>query len=139
MFYFKRLKNGYFPKFGNIIFDANNSEVYMNKKIWSLMIVSLFVFIFAAATGFQQDTKGKDTFVSNKCNSCHSIESQGVEKTGKMKAPDLSNVGADHDAKWFAAFLEKKEKLDGKNHPIAFKGEEKDLTALTTWLASLKK
>lgn len=111
----------------------------MNKKFWSLMIVSLFVFIFAAATGFQQANSGKDIFVSNKCNSCHSIESQSIEKTGKMKAPDLSAVGADHDAKWFAGFLQKKESLNDKKHPTAFKGEEKDLTTLSTWLASLKK
>jgi cbb3-type cytochrome oxidase cytochrome c subunit len=114
----------------------------MKKNIWSLMFIVTFGFIFIASSGFyrlqDKDTKGKDIFISNKCNSCHSIESQKIDKTGKMKAPDLSSVGNDHDAKWFAGFLEKKETLNDKKHPIAFKGDEKDLASLTTWLASLK-
>lgn len=87
---------------------------------------------------------GKALFISNKCNSCHTISAQGVQKiksdeeeTGK-KPPDLSHVGKEKDAKWIKGYLMKTETLNGKKHKKAWKGSDADLTTLADWLATLK-
>lgn len=114
----------------------------MKKNIVFLLVVFPVVFLLVAASGFQnqkEENKGKDIFLSSKCNMCHTVESAKIEKTGKSKAPDLSAAGADHDAKFFEAYLAKKESKNDKKHPVAFKGEPKDLTELAAWLAAMKK
>lgn len=89
------------------------------------------------------DPPGKAAFLAQKCNMCHSIDSQGVARTGKsekMAGPDLSNVGAEHDAAWMTAYLKKEQaNAEGKKHGKGWAGSDEDLAALTEWLASLKK
>ena len=114
----------------------------MKKNILVLLVVFPVVFLLIAASGSQkqkEENKGKDVFVSAKCNMCHTVESAKIEKTGKSKAPDLSAVGTDHDVKFFEAYLAKKESKNDKKHPVAFKGEPKDLTELAAWLDSMEK
>ncbi len=95
--------------------------------------------------------KGQTIFVKNRCTSCHSIKAVGVEKKvidgdeeaadvakSKTKPPDLSGIGLDHNATWFAGWLLKKELKDGKKHKKMFRGTEAELKTLTEWIASLK-
>jgi hypothetical protein len=89
---------------------------------------------------------GKPVFVKYKCRSCHSIEAQGITKKALAdeaeesgsKPPDLSGVGVERKADWIAAFLLKKEKLDGKLHEKKFRGTDAELQKLATWLGTLQ-
>jgi mono/diheme cytochrome c family protein len=103
-------------------------------------LLAIAVLLFVTMTTQAQDKKavtGKDLFQNAKCGMCHAIESEKL--TSKGKAPDLSNLGAEKKADWIAKFVTKKEKLNGKEHGMSFKGSEEELKTLSTWLASLKK
>jgi len=88
----------------------------------------------------------KPVFLKYKCNSCHTIEAQGITKKAVAgeaaesgdKPPDLSGVGVDRNAEWIVSFLQKKEKLDGKLHTKKFRGTDAELQKLATWLSSMK-
>ena len=122
-------------------------------KRWVIMI-AIVAFILAAATATRSvaggPKDGKAIFVENKCQSCHSIKSQGLEKKqaptdeaapaeGARKPPDLSDAGNAHDAAWMAKFLMKLESTKkGDKHKRKFKSSEADLKTLTVWLETLK-
>ncbi|MGE5621120.1 MAG: c-type cytochrome [archaeon] len=110
-------------------------------KSRNLVFAALFsVSLLASATVAQQkDADGKKIFEANKCTMCHSLKAEKIEATGKSKAPDLSTVGATQKPEWIEKFLKKNEKLEGKQHPIVFKGTDAELKTLATWLASHKK
>ena len=88
----------------------------------------------------------KPVFLKYKCNSCHTIEAQGITKKAVAgeaaesgdKPPDLSGVGVDRNADWIVSFLQKKEKLDGKLHMKKFRGTDAELQKLAAWLGSMK-
>jgi hypothetical protein len=84
---------------------------------------------------------GKEVFTKMQCTQCHAVKSDGIdsEKPPKMKAPDLSGVGAKQDAAWFKKFLNKETELNGKKHFKKFSGTAEEGKALYDWLASLKK
>ena len=102
----------------------------------------------------QSASADKEIFIEHKCNKCHSIASEGIEKKTKKKKeeskdkiapPDLSDVGKYHDAAFFAKFLKKKTvhilhdgKEGTKKHKKKFKGSDEELKKLTAWLESLK-
>lgn len=84
---------------------------------------------------------GKKVFLDQKCTSCHSITSQGIQ--GKASDPadkitDLSKVGAERNADWITKYLKKEVDIKGKKHKKAFKGTPAELTELANWLATLK-
>ncbi|GEM_PF-4873623 len=86
---------------------------------------------------------GKQIFLDNKCATCHSIESQGIDRTGSgtvggIIPPDLSIVGTKHSSSWMQSWLLKEEEMNGKKHLKKFGGSDEDLKTLTNWLASLK-
>jgi mono/diheme cytochrome c family protein len=87
--------------------------------------------------------EAKELFVSSKCVSCHSIDSQGVAAKPKAgdedEVHDLSKVGAERTAEWIQKFLRKQEAIKGKKHKQKFRGSDADLETLATWLASLGK
>ncbi len=99
-------------------------------------IVGLYGFAFSAVP--TADPAGKKAFADLKCATCHSVTSQGVESKKKDKAVDLSNVGGKLKVDFLKNYLNKKEKLDGKPHPSAFKGDETQMKDVVEWLASLK-
>lgn len=79
-------------------------------------------------------------FVAQKCNMCHSIEAAGIarkSKSEKLKGPDLSAVGASHEADWIVRYLKQQETIDGEKHDKPFKGSDEELAALAGWLATL--
>lgn len=103
----------------------------------------LFVFTIVALYGFAfsnpvlDDPPGKTIFVNNKCNTCHSIQTQGVT-TKKTNPVDLSTIGKSYKADFLMKYLQKTEKINNKNHPAAWKGTDPDLETLTKWLGTLK-
>jgi cytochrome c551/c552 len=105
----------------------------------ALQLTLAVVFALVAGTGAAAD--GKALFLENKCNMCHSIDSQKIAKTSeKMKGPDLSNAGGGlvESADWAKKFLEREVQMNGKNHTREWKGTDEDLNAIVEWLMSLK-
>ena len=110
----------------------------MLKKIISLSIVA---FLFAAMANFTVAEEGMDAkqiFEDNKCNLCHSIESQGIEAKKKSdKYPDLSHLSGEYEDALLIDYLHKKESINDKKHPMPLKGSDEELATLVTWLKTL--
>jgi cytochrome c2 len=133
---------GYSNSAGPTFAFYRKSEGKMSQKIVlrTLVLLCAFALVALAIPVRADDAPGKKLFVDNKCNSCHSVDSQGIAKTmASSKAPDLSKVGADHDAAWFSKYLMKEETLNDKKHMKAWTGSKEDLETLTKWLETLKK
>jgi cbb3-type cytochrome oxidase cytochrome c subunit len=113
------------------------------KKLSCLQIVSGFFLLLAVAfmnSAYAEDAPGKKIFIANKCNTCHSIESQAITKTlASSKAPDLSTVGTEHNADWIAKYISKQETKNEKKHIKGWTGTKEDLQTVAKWLESLKK
>lgn len=102
------------------------------KNLFLLLLIS-----FLANITLAQDVvepKGKLIFQSSKCTGCHSAVVFGIESKSKKKPVDISEVGKKYDKQVVKNFILKKEKLNDISHPIAFKGEEADLTDLLNWM-----
>jgi mono/diheme cytochrome c family protein len=110
----------------------------ISKISWTLTVVGLVMLL--ATPLFAEEPAGKKIFLDNKCNTCHSIDSQQIKRTlATSKAPDLSNIGSEKDAQWIMQYLEKKVELNGKKHMKAWAGKPEDFKTLADWLATLKK
>ncbi len=111
----------------------------------SLLFAALVTCMLTGATLKTNGDSGKSIFLDNKCNKCHSIESQGIKRTSeppegaKYPPPDLSGVGLKHTADWMAQWVTKQVEMHDKKHMYKFKGSDDELKTLTTWLATLKK
>ena len=103
-----------------------------------LFFITAIVLMYGFAYSFgPADPDGKQIFVDSKCTSCHTVQTAGV--TSKKKdATDLSKVGDTRKADFLRNYLMKKEKINGKEHKAAYKGNDKDLDVLVKWLESLK-
>lgn len=138
------------------------------KRLWFAFVAVLagaLVWNAAAMSEEEKQNPGKELFLGNKCNSCHMVSAQGIEKRSAeaadqakgekaenaekseeapaaeakaKKHPDLSGVGLKRDAEWLGKYLMKLEAKDGKKHIKKFKGTDAELATLTGWLASLK-
>lgn len=98
------------------------------------------VFYSAPAVGQAGKLDGKAIFLAQKCNLCHSVSTQGIERTmksEKMAGPDLVNVK--EDAAFLGKFLRKQADLHGKKHGKAFTGSDEELGALIAWIQAQKK
>jgi mono/diheme cytochrome c family protein len=85
---------------------------------------------------------GKEVFLAQKCNTCHTVSTAGIEattKSEKMKGPDLVGVVQAHDPAWIADFVQKKVDKDGKKHSKEYKGTAEELTAIIDWLKTQTK
>jgi mono/diheme cytochrome c family protein len=92
---------------------------------------------WAQAAGAKLD--GKQIFMAQKCDTCHSISSAQIKATGKVKAPDLTGLAASLDAAWLGKFLRRQEKTKaGKTHLKAFTGSDEQMGALIAWLQAQK-
>ena len=107
----------------------------------TLVFAFLICFVsIAKSDEATSESAGQKLFVAKKCNTCHSIESQKVtKKLASSKAPDLSDLGKDHDAEWITKWLNKEVDLDGKKHSSSWTGTPEDEKTLADWLATLKK
>jgi len=129
----------------------------MRRLVVGLAAALLFTAMAACSAG--ADSKmapdGKPIFVKYKCGSCHSIKSQGILKKAEVpateakpnpveakpsarKPPDLSSVGLEHKDGWVAAFLAKKEAIEGRKHMKTFRGTDAELATLSAWLETMK-
>ncbi len=86
------------------------------------------------------DGAGQKVFVDQKCNQCHTIKDLKIGLVGVPEGnpTDLSAAGTLHAGDWMKAFLLKKEVLNGQKHKRKFLGPDSELSALVTWLGSLK-
>lgn len=93
-----------------------------------------------APLGLAEDEHpGKALFVKAKCNSCHTVESEGIEATRESdKTPDLSDAAAlVPGAEWATKYIKREEEKDGKKHRRPYKGSDKDLDTIVAWLLTL--
>jgi mono/diheme cytochrome c family protein len=93
-----------------------------------------------AAAQAAKTLDGKQIFLAQKCNMCHSVSTADITattKSEKMKGPDLVNVKT--DAKVLADYLRKKADLNKKKHTKAFTGSDEELGALIAWIQKQKK
>lgn len=104
----------------------------------TLTVVAMAM-LTGAGTNKENLPDAKANFIAAGCNSCHSIQSQGIAKTGKSDARDLSGCGLRHNADWIVKFLNKEVTLDDKKHVKKWKGSAPDLATVATWLAGLKR
>lgn len=84
---------------------------------------------------------GKQIFLAQKCNLCHSVSPAGVEattKSEKMKGPDLVGLSKT-DAKILNGYLRKTADIKGKKHVKQFTGSDEELGALIAWLQKQEK
>jgi cytochrome c2 len=110
----------------------------MKKQLSNMVFLFVVVILVGFVFSFGQDKvpAGQKVFVDNKCQMCHSVESAGLTSKNK-KAVDLSNVGSTYKADFLNKWLTKNAKIKDNLHKIAFKGDDKDLNALSSWLESL--
>lgn len=113
----------------------------MNRRA-ALILTFAFLAIGAicvAASAASGD--GKAVFEAQKCNTCHSVSSAGIQAkttSEKMKGPDLTGVGERHPREWIVQYVRKEADKDGKKHATAFKGSDEELQALVDWLLEQK-
>jgi mono/diheme cytochrome c family protein len=125
-------------------------------RLHGIALAALLALQAGAAAAEEKASPGKALFLANKCMACHTISTEGVEKSkaadaeaaaegksgegaSKKGPPDLSGVGLRHDAAWLGKYLLKLEAKDGKKHLKKFRGTDEELGVLSAWLASLKK
>ena len=110
----------------------------MRTLLTLILLLGLVVLLTPAAANAQD---GKQAFLDNKCNVCHTIESQGIEKTSKMTAPDLSDAAnMVESAEWLKGFFMKENAAkDGKKHPKTWSGTDEQMKAIIDWVMTLKK
>jgi hypothetical protein len=112
----------------------------MNKTILLLSVAILFLIGISAQLALADDAPGKKLFLDQKCNTCHSVESQGITKTmASSKASDLSDVGSKRTEEWLTKWMKKEQDVDGKKHSKTWSGTDADLTTLVQWMGTLKK
>ena len=84
---------------------------------------------------------GKQIFLAQKCNLCHSVSPAGIAattKSEKMKGPDLVGL-AKKDAKLLNSYLRKTADINGKKHAKQFTGSDEEMGALIAWLQKQEK
>jgi len=125
------------------------------RRFVQLAVAAVAFGALIGSAAYAADAKGKEVFTTYKCQSCHSVKAQGIEKKSasteagaapaaetssstKKKAPDLSGVGAERNAAWMTKWLLKTEKIDGALHKKKWNGTDDELKAVTDWLVTLK-
>jgi mono/diheme cytochrome c family protein len=133
-----------------ICFFVFLKEVNMQKglilAIMILALVGLVVIAGSSQSAQANDNPGKAAFLSNKCNICHSVEAEKIEMTSggyqkskeKNVPPDLSGIGKQQNAEWFAKYLKHQEAVNGLKHAKTWRGTDEELQALSKWLEGLK-
>jgi cytochrome c1 len=119
----------------------NTGGCKMNKiRIISIIAMASFFISFLVNINAQKPPDDPiKVFKDKKCSSCHSIKLVKIErKNKKSKAPDLSNVGAEHEPDFFMDWLLKNTEQSGKKHPIKFNGTDEEFATLLGFLVTLR-
>ena len=106
----------------------------VHRSLVSMFLVPAFL---APTLAFAAD--GKAVFLDKKCNKCHTVSSASIEKTSKLKGPDLTTEAIKGDAKTLKTYLKKQEVINGKKHGTAFTGSDEDLDAVIAWVLQQNK
>jgi mono/diheme cytochrome c family protein len=96
----------------------------------------------AAAAQAPKVLDGKQIFLAQKCNLCHTVSSAAIQatvKSEKMKGPDLTGVAPKLDASLLNDYLRKKKEINGKKHGKEFTGSDEEMGALIAWLQKQEK
>lgn len=105
--------------------------------LMTALVVTLFLLalIFPGSAYGQVD--GQETFMAQKCNLCHGVESAGIESkmSGKMAGPDLTDAVEKHGAELITDYLRGDAEIDGAKHKKKFTGSDEELGALVEWLS----
>jgi cytochrome c2 len=116
------------------------------KRILAMMALAVIAGATIGAANISNladNSDGKSIFKDNKCDKCHTIESQGLERNGApgpgKQPPDLSGVGLRHNADWIKGWLLKTEEQNGKKHLKKWTGSDDDLATITKWLSLQKR
>lgn len=97
-------------------------------------VISLF-----GSSGYTQTKDdGKTIYLATKCQLCHSIQSDGIDRTGKKEYSDLSKIGTKRTAEWIVKYLKKQETIDGVKHMKVLTNNDAEIETLAKWLASHK-
>jgi mono/diheme cytochrome c family protein len=108
-----------------------------------VVTVILLATLYSGAAVGQGASKldGKQIFLAQKCNMCHSVSPAAIEattKSEKMKGPDLVGLSK-KDAKLLTTYLRKTSDLNGKKHAKAFTGSDEEMGAMIAWLQKQEK
>jgi cytochrome c551/c552 len=112
----------------------------MNRSLPRVLATTLFSgALFGSASILAADAgaaalDGKQIFLDQKCNMCHSVSSAGITPTSKIKAPDLAGLASKEDPAFLTKFLKKTADKNGKKHIKPFTGSDAELGALVAWL-----
>jgi mono/diheme cytochrome c family protein len=112
----------------------------MNRSLPSVVVTTFFSFAvlasgsLVAADAGAATLDGKQIFLGQKCNMCHSVSSEGITPTSKIKAPDLAGLASKEDPAWITKFLKKEADKNGKKHIKPFTGSGEELAAVVAWL-----
>jgi capsule polysaccharide export protein KpsE/RkpR len=111
-------------------------------KFLQLFFISLLLIFALYSFLISQDypvRSGSIIFLEKKCNSCHSVNSQAItcSDSSNKSVTDLSIIGDSYNSEILKDYLQKKNKLNNKKHPVAFKETKKDLDILCKWLQNL--
>jgi mono/diheme cytochrome c family protein len=79
-------------------------------------------------------TDGRQIFLDQKCNMCHTVSSASITPTSKIKAPDLTGLSSKEDAAFLKKYLKKEADKNGKKHIKPFAGTDAQFDALVSWL-----
>jgi cytochrome c551/c552 len=111
----------------------------MMKALVAISAAALILVVATAPVSYAAD--GKALFAEKKCDLCHTIESQGIQKKSeKMKGAELSDAGNRvSSADWLKKFLTQEELKEGEKHQRKWKGTDEELDTLANWILSLKK
>ena len=111
----------------------------MKDTLLYILFISVIVALFGFAFSFSQEQTpdGKQIFLDNKCNKCHTVTSMDITSK-KDDAVDLSDAGSVGDVQFLKSYLLKESDINDKSHKTKFKGSEEELNTLAEWLASLK-
>jgi mono/diheme cytochrome c family protein len=110
----------------------------------SIAVTVVMLSILHSGPGAAQTAKvldGRQIFLAQKCNLCHSVSPAGIEattKSEKMKGPDLVGLSK-RDAKLLNSYLRKAADINGKKHIKQFTGSDEDIGALIAWLQAQEK
>ena len=106
----------------------------IHRPLVSLCLAAAFL---VPSLAFAAD--GKAVFLDKKCNKCHSVSSASIEKTSKLKGPDLTTEAIKGDAKTLKGYLRKQEAINAKKHGTAFTGTDEELDAVIAWVLQQNK
>lgn len=86
-------------------------------------------------------SQGKASFSEAGCGRCHSVGTQEIEASiasERMRGPDLSQIGSDHDVDWLIAYVKREETVDGDRHRAPYNGSDDELQVIAEWLGQLE-